>query len=525
MTDIFPQIKERLQFMGQVGIEYLSLDRETATLSGGEAQRIRLASQLGTNLTGVLYVLDEPSIGLHPQDNERLIQSLELLREKGNTLLVVEHDEDMMMRSDYLIDLGPGAGVHGGRIIAEGTAEEVMKDVKSLTGQYLRSGMQHPLRGEYRPLPNAYRKGRTGDSEWLILKHANLRNLKGDDLQIPLGRLVMVCGVSGAGKSTLIRDLLMPTLEYSIQNELPTLDAKEAKKADLFVETKGDRLADYPFRTLLNGDSIHKVIEMDQIPIGKTPRSNPATYIGIFDTIRQIFASTPEAKIKGFDPGTFSFNTAKGRCEACKGAGRIKLEMGFMPDTYVKCDDCNGSRYNDEIQEIKWNGKSIVDVLAMSFEDALEFFDFHSGLKEIMQLMVDTGLDYIQLGQSSPTLSGGEAQRMKLVSELTKGVQSYKDRSRGVIRSNLYILEEPTIGLHQSDCEKLTVFDAQVSRSRSHGCSDRAPCRFTCRSGLFDRNRTRIGRKTEGGSFIREDLKSFLEQEESPTSPLHSEGN
>jgi len=519
MTDIFPQIRERLQFMGQVGIEYLSLDRETGTLSGGEAQRIRLASQLGTNLTGVLYVLDEPSIGLHPRDNERLIQSLELLREKGNTLLVVEHDEDMMKRSDYLIDLGPGAGVHGGQIIAEGTAEEVMQHEKSLTGIYLSDGIKHPLRGSYRKLPAAFNARKAGEPEWLVLKHANLRNLKGDDLMLPLGKLVMVCGVSGAGKSTLIRDLMMPCLEFAIKENLPKLDARQAKKMDLFVETKGDRLVDYPFRALLNGDSVNKVIEMDQSPIGKTPRSNPATYIGIFDTIRQIFASTPEAKMKGYDAGTFSFNTAKGRCEACKGAGRIKLEMGFMPDTYVKCDDCGGSRYSAEIQEIRWNGKSIVDVLAMSFEDALEFFDFHSSLKTVMQLMVDTGLGYIQLGQSSPTLSGGEAQRMKLVSELTKGVQSYKDRSRGIMRSNLYILEEPTIGLHQSDCEKLIVLMHKlVDQGHTvvvieHHVDLLAEADYIVEVGP--------GSGDDGGKILYQgNLQGFTKQKKSPTAPF-----
>jgi excinuclease ABC subunit A len=459
LTDIYPQIRERLQFMGEVGIEYLSLDRETATLSGGEAQRIRLASQLGTNLTGVLYVLDEPSIGLHPQDNERLILSLEHLREKGNTLIVVEHDEDMMRRSDYLIDLGPGAGVHGGRILAQGTPAEVMEHAHSLTGRYLSQGIRHPLKGAYRALPEAVsgKKGAADEPGWLVLRHANLRNLKGDDLYLPLGRLTMVCGVSGAGKSTLIRDLLMPALNHAIQQNLSVLDAKVARSANLFVETKGPKLLDYPFAQLLHADAVNKVIEMDQSPIGKTPRSNPATYIGIFDTIRQLFAATPEAKMKGLDASTFSFNTAKGRCEACGGAGRMKLEMGFMPDTYVDCETCGGTRYNEEIREIRWNGKSIVDVLNMPFEEALAFFDFHSGLKAVMELMVDTGLGYIRLGQSSPTLSGGEAQRMKLVSELTKGVASYKDRSRGILRNNLYILEEPTIGLHQSDCEKLVL--------------------------------------------------------------------
>ena len=289
------------------------------------------------------------------------------------------------------------------------------------------------------------------------MKKASLRNLKGDDLRLPLGRLVMVCGVSGAGKSTLIRDLFIPALSQAIQTGADKLSCTEARADGLFASATSIPGAKYPFYAFHNGSAVNKVIEMDQSPIGKTPRSNPATYTGIFDTIRQIFASTPEAKMKGYDAGTFSFNTAKGRCETCKGAGRIKLEMGFMPDTYVTCDSCDGSRYADEIQEIQWNGKSIVDVLDMSFEEALEFFSFHSGLTEVIQLMVDTGLGYIRLGQSSPTLSGGEAQRVKLVSELSRGVQSYKDRSRAITRSNVYVLEEPTIGLHQSDCEKLTI--------------------------------------------------------------------
>ena len=519
MTDIYPQIQERLQFMGQVGIEYLSLDRDTATLSGGEAQRIRLASQLGTNLTGVLYVLDEPSIGLHPQDNERLIQSLETLREKGNTLIVVEHDEDMMRRSDHLIDMGPGAGVHGGHIIAEGKASEVMKHDQSLTGYYLSNGMSHPIRGSYRSLPAPFHPRKRSTPEWLVLKKANLRNLKGDDLHIPLGKLVMVCGVSGAGKSTLIRDLLMPTVSYAIQENDSKLTASTAKQNDLFVEANGSPIRNYPFQTLLNGNVINKVIEMDQSPIGKTPRSNPATYIGIFDTIRQIFASTNVAKMKGFDAGTFSFNTAKGRCEACKGAGRIKLEMGFMPDTYVRCDSCNGSRYSDEVRQIEWNGKSIVDVLNMSFEEAAEFFDFHSGLKEIMQLMVDTGLGYIRLGQSSPTLSGGEAQRMKLVSELTKGVQSYKDKSRGIMRSNLFILEEPTIGLHQSDCEKLIVLlHKLVDQGHTvivieHHVDMLAEADYIVEVGP--------GSGNDGGHILYQgDMAGFLKQEKSPTGPF-----
>ncbi len=521
MTDILPQIVERLDYMGEVGIEYLSLNRETQSLSGGEAQRIRLASQLGTNLTGVLYVLDEPSIGLHPADNERLIDSLKHLREKGNTLVVVEHDDETMRNADHIIDLGPGAGKFGGEITAQGPVHEVLDNENSLTGKYLKEGIAHPLQGKYRELPKPYNpRSKKQHPDWLVLKSANLRNLKGDDLHLPLGKLVMVCGVSGAGKSTLVRDLLIPSLDLAIKDNAPKISRKECEAAGLFVEDyDAERKKAYPLKELVNGHAFNKVIEVDQSPIGKTPRSNPCTYIGIFDTIRQLFASTPEAKMKGYNASTFSFNTAKGRCENCKGAGRIKLEMSFMPDTYVDCDVCKGTRYQPEIQQIEWNGKSIVDVLNMSFEEAIEYFDFHSSLKDVMQLMVDTGLGYLTLGQSSPSLSGGEAQRVKLVSELTKGLQSYKDKSRGIQNRNLYVLEEPTIGLHLSDCEKLIVLlHKLVNQGHTvvvieHHLDLIAEADYLVEVGP--------GSGNEGGQILYQgDLEGILEVEGSPTAPF-----
>ena len=447
--DIVPQIRERLRFLDHVGLGYLSLDRPTDTLSGGEAQRIRLASQLGTNLAGVLYVLDEPSIGLHARDNDRLIETLLALRDKGNTLLVVEHDDELMERADSIIDLGPAAGVHGGELLAHGTPAEIKQSAKSLTGLFLARGIPHPLRGAYREIPNA--KGPTSKKEnaaWLTLSGVRFRNLKGFDLHLPHGRLIMVCGPSGAGKSTLFRDVLHPAVTHAIKTQSAKLTGKS------FV--RNTNIADsVPFLDLRNADAFKSVIEVDQSPIGKTPRSTPATYLGIFDLIRQFFASLPEAKMRGYTSGRFSFNTAGGRCETCAGGGRIKLEMAFMPDTYLPCDDCRGTRYGPELADITWKGKNIGQVLRLTFEEAVGFFDFHSQLSQVCQLMVDCGLGYLTLGQSSPTLSGGEAQRLKLVTELAHGLQSYRERSRGIAIKNLYLLEEPTIGLHLSDCEKL----------------------------------------------------------------------
>jgi excinuclease ABC subunit A len=455
-ADIVPQVEERLKFMGRVGLGYLSLDRATETLSGGEAQRIRLAAQLGTNLAGVLYVLDEPSIGLHARDNDQLIATLLELRDKGNTLLVVEHDDAIMERADRIIDLGPGAGVNGGRLLANGTLRELKKNPQSLTGRYLAARIAHPLLGKRRPLPP-----RDDAKAWLQLDGARLRNLKNVDLRLPLGRLIMVAGVSGAGKSTLVRDLLGPAAACAIKHRKARLGGKDfvrlggpaAQEAkDRYPEKK---TALFPFNELRGANGFRSVIEVDQSPIGKTPRSTPATYLGAFDLVRQFFANLPESKLRGFTPGRFSFNTPGGRCETCSGAGRVKLEMSFMPDTYLPCEACGGTRYGPELADITWKGKTIADVLALSFDEAAVFFDFHAQLRETMQLMVETGLGYLTLGQSSPTLSGGEAQRLKLVTELTHGLQSYSERKFGQQPRNLYILEEPTIGLHLSDCEKL----------------------------------------------------------------------
>ncbi len=450
--DIVPQIAERLKFLSHVGLGYLSLDRPTDTLSGGEAQRIRLAAQLGTNLAGVLYVLDEPSIGLHARDNERLIATLETLRDKGNTLLVVEHDDELMARADRIIDLGPAAGIHGGELLAEGTPAEIKANARSLTGIFLARGIVHPFRGAYRPLPAAREK-----SAWLNLTSVRFRNLKGFDLHLPLGRLIMVSGPSGAGKSTLFRDVLHPAVTQAIKAKLKKMTGRGFVKATGFSESNPHPTASGapPFAELSNAQGFKQVVEVDQSPIGKTPRSTPATYLGIFDLIRQFFAALPEAKIRGFTAARFSFNTAGGRCPTCEGAGRIKLEMAFMPNTYLPCDDCRGLRYSADLADITWKGKSVGQVLQLTFEEAAGFFDFHSQLSQVCQLMVDCGLGYLTLGQSSPTLSGGEAQRLKLVTELSTGLASYRERSRREKPRNLYLLEEPTIGLHLSDCEKL----------------------------------------------------------------------
>ena len=434
-----------MRFMDRVGLNYLSLDRATATLSGGEAQRIRLPAQLGSNLSGVLYVLDEPSIGLHARDNAKLLKSLDQLRKRGNTLVIVEHNEATMRKADQILDLGPAAGIHGGEIVANGGLAKIKKSKRSLTAQYLRKQMQHPLRGEHRELPTTWSpRKKKNNEQWIILRGATLRNLKGFDLHIPKQRLNVVCGVSGAGKSTLIRDLLKPLVKVAIETKSAKLNAQSKILNDSGC-----------FKSLLGAETIRKVIEVDQSPIGKTPRSTPATYIGAFDIIRDIFAKLPEANMRGYKPGTFSFNTKGGRCETCKGAGRVKLEMNFMPDAYVTCEDCNGRRYGAELDELRWHGKSIADVLQMSFEEAAKFFSFHTQLSKLMQLMVETGLGYIELGQYSPTLSGGEAQRLKLVSELAKGLPTFKERQYNKGQGNLYILEEPTIGLHLSDVERL----------------------------------------------------------------------
>jgi excinuclease ABC subunit A len=454
LNELLPEIEDRLRFMDRVGLNYLELNRSTATLSGGEAQRIRLAAQLGSNLSGVLYVLDEPSIGLHARDNAQLIIALKQLRDRGNTLLIVEHDATTMKHADTIIDIGPAAGIHGGEIVATGTLAQLRKHKHSLTGKYLREGITHPSRGTYRELPEPWSpRKKKSKEQWICLQGAALRNLKGFDITIPKQRLTAVCGVSGAGKSTLIRDLLKPLIERRTLNAQRRTSNK--KNAASIIQSSTFEVQSSTFKALLNAESIRKVIEVDHSPIGKTNRSTPATYIGAFDIIRDIYANLPEARYRGYSASTFSFNTKGGRCENCKGAGRVKLEMSFMPDTFVRCEECDGRRYGAELDELRWNGKSIADVLEMSFEEAAEFFSFHTGLGSLLSAMVEAGLGYIALGQYSPTLSGGEAQRLKLVSELAKGMPTFKERQHNLGRGNLYIFEEPTIGLHLSDVERL----------------------------------------------------------------------
>jgi excinuclease ABC subunit A len=411
---ILREIKERLGFLINVGLDYLTLSRAAGTLSGGEAQRIRLATQIGSRLTGVLYILDEPSIGLHQRDNDRLIRTLQNMRDIGNTLIVVEHDEDTMLAADYLIDIGPGAGVHGGRVVSQGTPQEVMNDPNSLTGQYL-SGKK------FIPLPIERRKP---DGRFLEIKGAKENNLKNVDVKIPLGVFIAVTGVSGSGKSTLINEILHKSLAQKLhQAKIKPGEHKE----------------------ITGVEHLDKVIDIDQSPIGRTPRSNPATYTGVFDDIRDVFAATNEAKVRGYKKGRFSFNVKGGRCEACRGDGIIKIEMHFLPDVYVPCEVCHGKRYNRETLEVRYKGKNISDILEMTVEDALVFFENIPKIKRKLQTIADVGLGYIKLGQPATTLSGGEAQRVKLASELHR-------RSTG---RSLYILDEPTTGLHVDDISRL----------------------------------------------------------------------
>ena len=410
---ILKEIRARVGFLINVGLDYLSLSRATATLSGGEAQRIRLATQIGSGLVGVCYILDEPSIGLHQRDNDKLLSTLKHLRDLGNTLIVVEHDEDTMREADYIVDIGPGAGSHGGEVIAAGTAEEIMQVEESVTGQYL-SGKKCI------PVPTVRRKP-TG---WLKVKGARENNLKNIDVDFPLGVLTCVTGVSGSGKSSLVNEILYKRL------------AKDLNRA---------RCIPGKHKDILGMDQLDKVIDIDQSPIGRTPRSNPATYTGVFDQIRDLFASTADAKAKGYTKGRFSFNVKGGRCEACSGDGIIKIEMHFLPDVYVPCEVCGGKRYNRETLDVKYKGKSIFDVLDMTVEEALPFFEHMPSIRNKIQTLYDVGLSYIKLGQPSTTLSGGEAQRIKLATELSK-------RSTG---RTIYILDEPTTGLHFADVHKL----------------------------------------------------------------------
>lgn len=413
---IIKEINSRLEFLINVGIEYLTLNRSAGTLSGGEAQRIRLATQIGSRLTGVLYVLDEPSIGLHQRDNERLIKSMLEMRDLGNTLIVVEHDTDTMLASDYLVDIGPRAGVHGGYVVACGTPSEVMKNENSLTGKYLSGKLKIDV-------PSVRRKG---NKKFLEIKGASENNLKGINVKFPLGTFTCVTGVSGSGKSSLVNEILYKSVASNLY--------KTKLKPGKFKEIKGL-------------ENIDKVIDISQTPIGRTPRSNPATYTGVFDDIRDVFTNTKEAKIRGYDKSRFSFNVKGGRCEACFGDGVKKIEMHFLPDVYVPCEVCHGTRYNRETLEVKYKGKSIYDVLEMRVEEALEFFENIPKVKNKLQMLMDVGLSYIKLGQSAPTLSGGEAARIKLAKELQK-------RPTG---RSLFILDEPTTGLHQDDIKKLLI--------------------------------------------------------------------
>ena len=411
---ILKEIRARIRFLMDVGLDYLSLTRATGTLSGGEAQRIRLATQIGSGLVGVAYILDEPSIGLHQRDNDKLLRTLCRLRDLGNTVIVVEHDEDTMLAADYIVDIGPGAGEHGGQVVATGTARELMENPASVTGAYLSGRLQIPV-PETRRTP-------TG---WMTVRGARENNLRNIDVRFPLGVLTCVTGVSGSGKSSLVNEILYKTLAKTL-NRARTIPGK--------------------YRTIEGIEQLDKVICIDQSPIGRTPRSNPATYTGVFDMIRDLFASTSDAKAKGYKKGRFSFNVKGGRCEACSGDGIIKIEMHFLPDVYVPCEVCQGKRYNRETLEVKYKGKSIYDVLEMTVEEALDFFENVPFVRRKIQTLYDVGLSYIKLGQPSTTLSGGEAQRIKLATELSR-------RSTG---KTVYILDEPTTGLHFADVHKLT---------------------------------------------------------------------
>jgi excinuclease ABC subunit A len=412
---ILREIRHRLRFLADVGLDYITLSRTSATLSGGEAQRIRLATQVGSGLVGVCYVLDEPTIGLHQRDNERLIRTLQHLRDMGNTVLVVEHDEDTIRAADEVIDMGPGAGRHGGRIIAQGPIDGIMDSDESVTGKYLSGRLNIETPTERRKVSR---------KKCLELRGCREHNLKDVDVKFPLGGLICVTGVSGSGKSTLVNHTLLRVMKRRLY-------------------TSRERPGEYD--KILGVRRIDKVIEIDQSPIGKTPRSNPATYTGVFDQIRQLFAKTREAKIRGYKPGRFSFNVKGGRCEACQGQGTKRIEMHFLPDVYVTCQECGGARYNRETLEVRYKGKTIADVLKMRIEEALQFFESFKKTKQLLKALSDVGLGYVELGQSSTTLSGGEAQRVKLASELGKTATGH----------TLYLLDEPTTGLHFADIHNL----------------------------------------------------------------------
>jgi excinuclease ABC subunit A len=411
---ILKEILGRLSFLKDVGLEYLSLERKASTLSGGEAQRIRLATQIGSSLVGVLYILDEPTIGLHQKDNAMLIETLKRLRDSGNTLIVVEHDEQTLRTADYIVDLGPGAGVHGGHIVAKGTLQEILKNKKSLTGQFLNKAITIDSRLEKR----------AGNGLFLKVRGASENNLKNLDVSFPLGKFIVITGVSGSGKSSLLSDILYPALSNRLN---------------------GTALPEGQFTGLEGWENLDKVISIDQNPIGRTPRSNPATYVGFFTFIRELFASLPESKARGYRSGRFSFNIPGGRCENCHGDGTIRIEMHFLPDVYITCDVCKGKRFNRETLDIRYKGKNIHDILEMTVEEGLEFFRAVPRIASKLEMLVSVGLGYIQLGQSALTFSGGEAQRIKLALELSR-------RSTG---RTFYILDEPTTGLHFADVKVL----------------------------------------------------------------------
>jgi len=442
--DLLAEIKARLNFLVRVGLGYLQLDRAAPTLSGGEAQRIRLAAQLGSNLQGVCYVLDEPTIGLHPRDNAVLLDSLAELAAHRNTLVVVEHDEDTIRRADYVLDLGPGAGVRGGEVVGRGTVQDLIANEASVTGRFLRAPLMHPAKPQ-RPVG--------ADSPKIVLKDVTLHNVKGIDIEVPLGRLVVITGVSGSGKSTVARDVLFTNLKRLVGEELPGGRARAAKNA---AKTKTARAAEplVGCKSIVGAKQVQRVLEVDQTPIGKTPRSCPATYVGFWDEIRAIFAGTTEARIRGYTASRFSFNSGGGRCEGCEGQGLRTIEMSFLPDVKVSCDVCNGKRFNSETLSVLWRGRSIGDVLNMSIDDAVDFFAAHPRVHHALKLLQDVGLGYLTLGQHSPTLSGGEAQRIKLVTELAK-VRGEGGGPRQIPRHTLYVLDEPTVGLHMADVEKL----------------------------------------------------------------------
>ena len=441
--DILPEIRERLKFLREVGLGYLQLGRGVPTLSGGESQRIRLAAQLGSNLSGVLYVLDEPTIGLHARDNEQLLAVLDKLKVRGNSILVVEHDEATMQRANHIIDLGPGAGVHGGQVVAAGTLRELAKHPESITGRCLRMARKFPSRGARRPIERE--RGRIGENGSLTLRSASANNLKNLTVHFPLGRLVLVTGVSGSGKSTLIRECLLPAVQSALAKKT------SAKLSSSMLNAS----------RLTGHETLKAVYEVDQSPIGRTPRSIPATYVGFFDDIRALFAQLPEARMRGYSASRFSFNSTQGRCPECEGAGQIKLEMNFLPPAFVRCETCGGTRFNRETLDIEFGGKNVAQVLDLSVEEAKEFFSGLPKIKRALEALHDTGLDYLKLGQTSPTLSGGEAQRVKLVTHLLTGLKPAPElplianRQSPMAKRNLFILEEPTIGLHMADVFRL----------------------------------------------------------------------